>query len=556
MIKIDTKNIVSEIKERLQLSSVVSMDTRLVKRGSQYVGSCPLHQEKTASFFVNDSIGSYFCFGCREFGDVVQYIIKKRNVNFSQAIDILAEMAGIQKQDIRKNSIKHRQLDMLNIASEFYKEQLMHNDKILEYCKSRNIDMRSIETFCIGYSGNFPELLEKIKASGYSQNEIRDLGLEKFKNRLIFPITNKSGNVIGFGARTLDDNVVPKYINSNDSDIFHKQNILYGYNVAARNVNKTNGFIVVEGYIDVIAMHQYGFNTSIASMGTSFGQKHLQNVWQYCDNCILCFDGDLAGMKASIRASFLCIEHVKPGKNIKICCMPDGEDPASLLYSKGPEKMREILDASSYLSDFIWNYYSDLYSKITVKTPEAIAMWKREIYDMIDRIQDKNVQSIYKSEFKERIYKLTNPWSNTDKHKNNKSIDTVVSISNIRLIYECVLLYYVREYGNRLDAFIERLQEIQFKSDLTQNACYSILDCDFDSYDFDEVERIAKRYHDFGSKDESNIESFISEIFASLLDDKYDIECIERNAKNVFLVKRDSSDWDRLRSLKKQKIKQ
>lgn len=554
MQKVDRKHIVSTLKDRLMLSQIVSLDTKLVRKGNEYIGSCPLHQEKTASFFVNDSMGSYFCFGCKESGDIIQYIIKKRNVNFNQAIQILADMAGIEIQSSGGNYSSARQSDILDVAAEFYRIQLISNNAVLEYCKSRDISLESINNFGLGYSGNFYELCDILKRSGYSTNEIREAGLEKFKNRLIFPIYSRSGRVIAFGGRSLNNDIMPKYINSNDSERFHKQTVLYGYNIASRNISRTNGFIVVEGYIDVISMHQYGFNTTIASMGTSFSIKHIQQIWQYCDNCTLCFDGDSAGNKAATKAAFLCLENAKPGKNTQICSLPNKDDPASLLQNCGANAMNDVISNSQYLSDFIWGYFVEVYNKIDAKTPESIAHWKHEIHETINRIQDKNVQMIYRAQFKENIYQLLHAKNNiSTSHKNPHSNATNI---NKQLIYECILLYTLKRYHHHSDVILERLHDIHFQHAFTDEARSLALSGQVDLIDFAQIEKVVDRYYDFDTTDSNQIEGLISSILGWFISAEFEGEDVSDDQKYLFLHNGSTEEWDRLKRIKTNKIKQ
>ena len=202
----------------------------------------------------------------------------------------------------------------------------------------------------------------------------------------------------------MNSDLQTKYLNSPETVLFQKKEILYGYNFAQKNVNQKDPFILVEGYMDVIMMHQYGFNTSVASMGTSFSQSHLASLWKYSDDPIICLDGDAAGKKAMVRILNLALPYLRPGKSLKFCCLKEKDDPDSFLRTNGALSMKKLLDSSDYLIDFLWKYFLDELSNIPTKTPEKISAWKKNIYETLSKIEDNDICKLYKDNISSRIY--------------------------------------------------------------------------------------------------------------------------------------------------------
>ncbi len=408
--------VLDKIREKVVLSEIVMKDIPLHKKGREYVGQCPFHHEKTASFFVNDDKGTYYCFGCGASGNIFDYMINKHGMHFMQAVENLANIAGIKLPEQTKQplDIRHQRNLMLK-TSKFFESKLSENKEAKKYCLGRGLNEEIIKKFILGYSTKSTvELLHFLKDCGFSNSQIAQSGLffqknngeltPRFIDRLMFPVIDRNGWTIGFGGRSMNSELQPKYLNSPETVLFQKKEILYGYNFAQKNVNQKDPFIVVEGYMDVIMMHQYGFNTSVASMGTSFSQSHLASLWKYSDDPIICLDGDAAGKKAMVRILNLALPYLRPGKSLKFCCLKEKDDPDSFLRTNGALSMKKLLDSSDYLIDFLWKYFLDELSNIPTKTPEKISAWKKNIYETLSRIEDNDICKLYKDDISSRIY--------------------------------------------------------------------------------------------------------------------------------------------------------
>jgi DNA primase len=476
MSRTDLNIVIESIKSKLQLSKVVGMDVALKRKGREFVGQCPFHLEKTGSFFVNDEKGTFYCFGCGASGDLIEYVKKKERIQFHQAIEKLAAMAGVKlPEKVEYHQGFDQQKKLLQKAMEFFKNNLMKNKVALKYCEDRTIDPELIDKFSIGYAdddGN--SLLSYIRQGGFSDEDIADSGLfiwkgksciPRFKNRLMFPVFNRDGWPIAFGGRGISGVSRPKYLNSPETALFQKRETLYGYNVASRNASENKQLIIVEGYIDVVTMHKFGFDTTIGSMGTALSSEHIAKIWKYSDEPIICFDGDEAGETAMIRALHTAMHYLRPGKSVRFCILPRKSDPDSLLRnnrllskssqqkndygefgkkSNGIKEMEDLLSRSLSCIDFFWTYCLQQLECFRYKTPENIAQWKKDINTFIEDIQDLEIRKLYNAEIKDRLY----IFNQQNKRNNNayKSINLraiVIDKHEKILLKEALLLYII-----------------------------------------------------------------------------------------------------------------
>jgi DNA primase len=481
--------VLSRVKEKLLLSEIVGKDVTLRKSGREHVGHCPFHNEKTGSFFVNDDKGTFYCFGCGASGDIVTYLMKKRGLQFTQAIELLAEVAGIKIQESTNYSNDHKiQLNLMQKALEFFREHL-RDEVAAKYCTSRGFDESCITQFAIGYAPrNIELLLSHLRASGFSVPDILQSGLFQqrsgrvscyFRDRLIFPVFNKQGWPIAFGGRVLQQNETPKYLNSRESALFQKRATLYAFNIASKNVSKTKDFILVEGYIDVITMHQHGFNTAVASMGTSFSTEHLVKIWKLSSEPIVCLDGDTAGYNAMLKIALLAMQYLSPGKSLRFCVIPGGSDPDSFIRKFGKAAMENILESSSYLIDFIWQHFLNQLGSGNYQTPERVAEWRKHIMDNINNIQDTDIRNLYRSDVNNRIFHalracnkkkftpinpLAKPLANTASTPlySITSLPTKTDMGEKILLREAAMLYILLERPSVAPYLLEELATIGF----------------------------------------------------------------------------------------------
>ncbi|AHX04810.1 DNA primase [Ehrlichia japonica] len=403
-------NVVDIIKSRIKLSDVVGQRVKLTGRGNSVIGLCPFHSEKTPSFTVSDEKGLYYCFGCGANGDVIQFISDINALDFRGAIDYLAEMYGI---DLPQNTNKKVSLSpILDAATLWFEKQLYTNHIAIEYIKSRKIFGSTVKKFRLGYAPAYG-LSKYLLSLGFNVDDIRSTGLlnsqdqDYFYNRIIFPICNFSGNVIGFGGRSIVDIQTPKYLNSKGNVFFQKRENLYASHLAIRDAKKQGKIIVVEGYMDVLMLHQIGISNVVGLLGTSMTSEHLVYLWGITSEIIVWMDGDVAGKIASIKSASLALSLVKPGCIIKFVDVFTGKDPYDICINGGIDSAITLLDNAKLLSEFIWDYEL---AKVSVNKntimPEQCVMLEAKIKRYLDQIGDNSVMKYYKKYFYSQIRNL------------------------------------------------------------------------------------------------------------------------------------------------------
>lgn len=344
---------IDEIKSVADIVSVIGDYVELKRAGSNYVGLCPFHNEKTPSFSVSPSKGIFHCFGCGVGGDVISFIMQKEGLSYPEAIKFLADKLGIlvETNEVNKEKYEHRKklFEINNEAKLFYYKNLLINDMPKDYIKKRNLNNNLINKFIIGYADGKNSLYRHLLQKGYQKDDIIEVGLinqdekgnvyDKFRNRLMFPIIDIRGNVIGFGGRALEDSRA-KYMNSPQSLAYDKSKNVYGVS-NLKNSTKVGKIILVEGYMDVISLTNYGFDYAIASLGTSLTHDQAKLIKRYCKNIYICYDGDSAGQKATSRAIEIFKEHdISPN----IIVIPDNMDPDDYIKQYGNESFDRLID--------------------------------------------------------------------------------------------------------------------------------------------------------------------------------------------------------------------
>lgn len=344
---------IDEIKSVADIVSVIGDYVELKRAGSNYVGLCPFHNEKTPSFSVSPSKGIFHCFGCGVGGDVISFIMQKEGLSYPEAIKFLADKLGIlvETNEVNKEKYEHRKklFEINNEAKLFYYKNLLINDIPKDYIKKRNINNNLINKFIIGYADGKNSLYRHLLQKGYQKDDIIEVGLinqdekgnvyDKFRNRLMFPIIDIRGNVIGFGGRALADSRA-KYMNSPQSLAYDKSKNVYGVS-NLKNSTKVGKIILVEGYMDVISLTNYGFDYAIASLGTSLTHDQAKLIKRYCKNIYICYDGDSAGQNATSRAIEIFKEHdISPN----IIVIPDNMDPDDYIKQYGNESFDRLID--------------------------------------------------------------------------------------------------------------------------------------------------------------------------------------------------------------------
>ena len=367
-----------ELRTRASIAQVagrkVSWDQKKtnINRGD-YWAPCPFHQEKTASFHVDDKKGFYYCFGCQAKGDALSFIRETENVNFMEAVEILAQECGmtVPAQDPKAVEISKKRDSLSEIVEEaniFYQNQLKSEVGHIAqaYMKKRQLNKEWQVMFQIGFAPNNANQLEKhLSAKNISVEKMIEAGLvaksddgkktyDRFRNRIIFPIKDIRGKSIAFGGRALDPNAPAKYINSPESSLFDKGRTLYNHKNARDNLKKGNHLIVAEGYMDVIALTAAGFNAAVAPLGTAITESQLRMMWRLTDEPVIALDGDQAGINAAMRAIDLALPLLTIGKSLRFAVLPQGQDPDDIIKSDGKERMKEIIQNAVPMIDLLW----------------------------------------------------------------------------------------------------------------------------------------------------------------------------------------------------------
>jgi len=429
------KEYLDEIKNRLKVSTVVSKTVKLKKRGKEFVGLSPFKTEKTPSFTVNDEKEFYHCFSTSEHGNIFDFVMKTQNLRFGEAVKMLSNLAGMQpytfsKKDEEREYKWKLYKSICNNFSEFYKNELFKNKnsiKAKNYLKARGLSGVEVKNFNLGFVTEDYDYYEKLKKD-FDEETINDTGLfyfdekkkkyiSRFRNRIIFPINNISGNVIGFGGRIVDDNKnLAKYINSPETPFFKKGSNLYNLDKARKLSNKLEDVYLVEGYMDVIGLSKNGIENTVANLGTALTSKQIQILNQFYNHIIICFDGDQSGYKAALRAAENIIDELKPDKKISFLILEDNLDPDNYVNKFGKEKFLEISNQKTVpIHKFIFEHYV---SQIT-ESPSSRAIFEKKLREVASNIKDSFVKKYTLEYFLEQVSELT-PNINSKFNKNYK----------------------------------------------------------------------------------------------------------------------------------------
>ncbi|MFM1564191.1 DNA primase [Helcococcus ovis] len=350
---------IEELKSRIDIVDIISEYVDLKRAGSSFKGLCPFHNEKTPSFMVNREKNNFHCFGCHEGGDAISFIMKMENLEYIDAIKFIAEKLGFSLEETEyskeKVSRSNKLYEINSKAARFYFKELLTNQIPQNYLNERGLNKNILNKYFLGYANHNNDLYKYLKKEGFQEQDILDLGLigekngnyyDKFRDRLIFPILNNKNKVIGFGGRTLNNNNI-KYLNSPESDIFIKGKNVYGVNVIKRN--KQEKIILVEGYMDVISLYNYGIDYALASLGTALTEEQAKLILRYSKEVYIAYDGDTAGIKATLRA----IEIFKNlDVQLKILEFPNGMDPDEFIKLKGREAFDDMMKKASNVIDY------------------------------------------------------------------------------------------------------------------------------------------------------------------------------------------------------------
>ncbi|AJD53367.1 DNA primase [Thalassospira sp. SN3W] len=417
------QSFLDDLRARVGLADIVGTSVKLIKRGREYSGLCPFHSEKSPSFTVNEQKGFYHCFGCGAHGDVISFVMNTRGLTFVEAVEVLANQVGMDvpkpSREAQEREKKAKTLyEVMEAACVFY-ERVLHMPEGrdgLEYFRRRGLDDKTIADFRLGFApDNRGALKAALKREEFDESLMIEAGLliepedqgrqtyDRFRGRVMFPILDRRGRVVAFGGRVMGD-TKPKYLNSPDTPLFHKGQLLYGLPQAREASQQDAPIIVTEGYMDVIALHRAGFRGAVAPLGTAVTEEQIGELWKMTNEPILCLDGDAAGKRAAVRAAERALPILRPGKSLLFSILPEGEDPDSLMAgANGFANFRKILDMAVPLAELVWRM--EVAGRAT-DTPERRAALEADIQKRISAIGDDAVRSQYQSMFRDRIWQL------------------------------------------------------------------------------------------------------------------------------------------------------
>ena len=420
-----TPQFLDELRARLPVSEVVGRRVKLKRAGREWKGLSPFQQEKSPSFTVNDQKGFYHDFSSGKHGDIISFLMETEGVGFTEAVERLAAMAGVPLPAATPDAERHEQrrktlYDVMELAAKFFADTLASRvgAKARGYLGDRAISPAVQLQFRIGYApGERFALKEFLGAQGIPVEDMVEAGLlvsgddipvpwDRFRDRVMFPITDVRGRVIAFGGRALEKDVAAKYLNSPETPLFHKGDNLYNLGSARLATHNGAALVVVEGYVDVIAMVGAGYPASVAPLGTALTENQLALLWKMADEPILCFDGDKAGQKAAWRAADLALPHLKPGKSLRFALLPEGQDPDDLARSGGRVAIEEVISAARGLADVIWSREIE---GGTFATPERRAALEARIGELTNGIRDEVVRRYYRQDLSQRLQRTFAP---------------------------------------------------------------------------------------------------------------------------------------------------
>ncbi len=584
------KEYLEEIKLRLKVSTVVSKAVNLKKRGKEYIGLSPFKNEKTPSFTVNDEKGFYHCFSSGEHGNIFDFLMKTQNLRFGEAVKALANLAGIRpytfsKLDEEREKNWNQYISIYSRYVDFYHSSLINDEdskKAREYLKNRNLSLDQIKKFKIGYikkNSNFYESLVKefdeknINESGlFYFDEKKKIFVERFRERIIFPINSLSGQHIGLGGRIIEDKkFLAKYINSPETSFFKKGSNLYNLDLARQLSNKIENVFLVEGYMDVLGLYKNGIENVVANLGTSLTEKQILILNQFFDHIIICFDGDESGYKAALRAAENAIKELQPDKKISFLFLPDKEDPDSFVNKHKKDYFINFSKESSIpIHSFIFSHYKGQ----TDNDPSSMATFEKKLRSIATTIKDAFVKKYILEYFLEQVSNLTPYQNNLNKRYFTKKINSLdstkkyfnetKSLSSIE-IKEFSFLYLILK---NLDLFKSNYHVIQnvklftkenrmvfdellIKIKSSEN--FNLDDLSIDRQLIDRVFKFASIKHIVDKENHEKILSLLDEIIRDLKN--YELELRIEELESKFSQDLSESTFNEIRELKKlQKI--
>ena len=571
------KNFIDFLKSRASIVDVISNKVKLTRSGKDWFCRCPFHSEKTASFKVSPD-GYYYCFGCGAKGDVINFVMEFEKVTFQEAVESIANMYGIEVPKKEKPLIPDINIKIysaMESIKNIFVSQLKEKAGLeaRNYLSSRKISQESIDKFQLGFSCEKQNVVPNLKKLGFSEDILVKTGVfyknqynnelvNRFAGRLMFPIIDSSGKCTGFGGRIMTKSDGAKYINSPESEIFVKSQHLYGYSLAKRG--KTREIIIVEGYLDVIAMHQAGFDGAVAPLGTSISETQINMCWRVCDNPIITLDGDNAGIKASYRWIDRILAALIPGKSFKFARLPHNADPDSLIFNNQTDVIADAVKNAAQLSDWMYEGAFLLYPS---ETPEQKAALIKMLLEKIEIIKDIAIKRLYIQHIKQKEQDLYRGKSALPKVK-----AVIKPVIHVKEKTEKILLVAIINHPYILDKVVENFAKIEFSLDAMREIKNIILDFYGKYFIMGENEKyskaianLEKEVADFAESVELHAKFVGKKVADEEVIDGWNKLCEKYFADPVIaedLQKASSSlkfsfsddDWQRLKALKKESL--
>lgn len=395
---------IDELIARCDIVEIIDARVPLRKKGNNFVACCPFHQEKTPSFVVTPTKQFYHCFGCGVSGNVLSFLMDFEHLNFPDAVEQLAHQLGVPIPQEFSAKAPVQDIDgyaLLEKIAGYYQQQLRHSPAAIDYLKSRGLSGQIVKEFGVGYvAGQWENIVPVLKFTEKEKQHLVKLGMliskstnnfyDRFRERIMFPIRDRRGRVIGFGGRILEKGE-PKYLNSPESPIFHKGKELYGLFEAAKFLREIPRLLVVEGYMDVIALAQFGIRNVVATLGTAITGDHLHQLLRVTPEVVFCFDGDKAGQTAAWRALEISLPSLQDGFHVRFLILPEGEDPDSMVRKEGVEQFNQRIEQAISLGDFL---FAKLSEKIDIKTSEGKAHFSKLARPLIEKIPQGVLQEL------------------------------------------------------------------------------------------------------------------------------------------------------------------
>ena len=468
MAKFDN-NFVDELRMRLSIVDIVGRRVPLVKKGQNYWGCCPFHNEKTPSFSVAEEKGFYHCFGCGAHGDIISFVMNTEHLEYPAAIRELADMVGMKMPEYKQKSPERVRLEdsyfeIMERATKEYQKLLFEpvGRDALNYVRGRGFTDEMIKKYRIGYAPK--NNLISSKFVDIKQTNLLATGLVRrgeygmydfFRHKLMFPIFDAKGKVIAFSGRSLDGSE-PKYINTTDTELFHKRQTIFGFNFARDEIYKKNRSIVVEGQIDAIQMQMHGFGETVAPLGTALTEDHIAILCKSNRNITFCFDGDAAGQKAAARAASIVLPFVRDNSDVRFAFVTGGKDPDEVLKTGGDTAMRKIIDDATPLIDFLWNWVNQ---NFLVSTPGGRAQAEKFLDTELKKITDKKLQYEIEQEYKKREFQQWRSWKKSDAPK--------IKLPDTDLVTKNTLIYIVNNFPDIASQYSDFLSSLNISFDET-----------------------------------------------------------------------------------------